>query len=256
MASAGQRVLAHVERLEEIQVEPLDVVDRVPLLRGEVAAGLQHLQRRGPFGTGRDQRGLVPEAFSCPASISLTTNRKMPTTAWISGLSKSRFSPLTMNGIPRRRSSATTGSESFATDGTARRSPTTTDRAPDSAPSRNGTPRRCSMRSTIRRLRFRVVERQASRSPPHVWWLAAIIAFGSRSSGDALGDRAAEFDDAWLDRKLWSRVTCRTPGVPGRERDDVRHLAAAPLVNRLVVVDHARFAPNRTRLRTVAPAAG
>jgi hypothetical protein len=58
---AWQRVLAHLECLEEIQVEPLDVVDRVPLARGEVAAGLQHLQRRGPFSTGRDQRGLVPE---------------------------------------------------------------------------------------------------------------------------------------------------------------------------------------------------
>src|SRR5206468_4053830 len=58
---AWQRVLAHVKCLEEIQVKPLDVVDRVPPVRGEVAAGLQYLQRRSPFSTGRDQRGFVPE---------------------------------------------------------------------------------------------------------------------------------------------------------------------------------------------------
>ena len=58
---AWQRLLAHIECLEEIQVQPLDVVDRVTLLRGEVAACLQYLQHRDPFSTARDQRGLVPE---------------------------------------------------------------------------------------------------------------------------------------------------------------------------------------------------
>ena len=60
---ARQRVLTHFERFEEIEIKTLDVIDRVPPVRGEVPTGLQHLQGPRPVGAGRDQRGAVPESL-------------------------------------------------------------------------------------------------------------------------------------------------------------------------------------------------
>ena len=101
---------------------------------------------------------------------------------------------------------------------------------------------------------------RASRSPrSQLWCPAATIAFGSRcTGGDALGDRAPDFDDALARAEVVVERDLPDAGVPVRERDDVRDLAAAPLVDRLVVVaDDAEVRAELRRARgRVAPAAG
>ena len=135
-------------------------------------------------------------------------NRKMPTTAWISGLSKSRFRPLTMNGMPRRRSSSTSGPESFATD---RNSTAQSDhdrpRGSASGPSGNGDAAHAlDAVDDPRRLRLRVVELEGEQ----VAALPRLVTGRDHrlrqplTGRDALGDRAAELDDA-----LCSTESCR-----------------------------------------------
>ena len=147
------------------------------------------------------------------------------------------------------------GSASFATDGTARRSPTTTGRAaPPSAGRGTATPRmRLDAVADPRRLRVRVVERRgrAGRRAPSVWCPAATIAFGSRSPAGmrSATDRPTSTTPS-LERKLSSSVDLPDAGVAVGERDDVRDLAAAPLVDRLVVV--ADDAQVRAELRQPA----
>ena len=71
------------------------------------------------------------------------------------------------------------------------------------------------MRSTIHAASaVRIVERQGEQ----VATLPRLVAGRDHrllqplTGGDALGDRARQLDDAWLERKLSSNVTCRTPG--------------------------------------------
>src|SRR5688500_12044773 len=58
------------------------------------------------------------------------------------------------------------------------------------------------------------------------------------TGGDALGDRAAELDHATTRPKVVIQNDLPEARVPLPERDDVRHLTSAPLVNGLVVVSH------------------
>ena len=70
------------------------------------------------------------------------------------------------------------------------------------------------------------------------------------AGGDALGDRPAEFDDALARAEVVVERDLPDAVVAVRERDDVRDLAAAPLVDRLVVV--ADDAQVRAELRQPA----
>ena len=92
----------------------------------------------------------------------------------------------------------------------------------------------------------------ASRSPrSQLWWPAATIAFGSRLLGrDALGDGAADLDDALARAEVVGEGHLSDAVVAVGERDDVGDLAAAPLVDRLVVV--ADDAEVRAELREPA----
>ena len=213
----GQRVLAHVERLEEVQVEPLDVVDRVPLVarrsRGRSPAPPTPLPSRRPDGISA---AASQSAFSDAASMSLTMNRKMPTTAWISGLSKSRFRPLTTNGMPRRRSSATSGSESFATDRNKHGAvgPRQAARLRVGAVTERHAAQVLDAVDDPGRLRVRVVERQGEQ----VAALPLLVARrdhrlrrAARRRGYARRRSGRASTTPRLDRKLSSRVTCRTP---------------------------------------------
>ena len=95
------------------------------------------------------------------------------------------------------------------------------------------------MRSTIHAASaVRVVERQREQ----VAALPRLVAGRDHrlrqplAGGDALGDRAAELDHALARPEVVVERDLPDAGVALRERDDVRDLAAAPLVDRLVVV--------------------
>ena len=73
------------------------------------------------------------------------------------------------------------------------------------------------------------------------WCPAATMFFGSRSGSLSAATSRPSATIPCDERKLSSSVTVRTPALPLDERQDVGHRAAAPLVDRLVVVaDHAQ----------------
>ena len=89
-----------------------------------------------------------------------------------------------------------------------------------------------------RRLRARVVERQGEQ----VAAFPCLVTRGdhrllqSLAGGYALGDGSAELDHALARPKVVVQDDLLDAGIAARERDDVRDLAAAPLVDRLIVV--------------------
>ena len=106
----------------------------------------------------------------------------------------------------------------------------------------------------------RVVERQGEQVAALPRLVpAATIAFGSRSpAGMRSAIERPELDDALARAEVVVEVDLADTGVPVGERDDVRDLAAAPLVDRLVVVaDDAevraelRQAPDESLLQRV-----
>ena len=104
-----------------------------------------------------------------------------------------------------------------------------------------------------RRLRVRVVERRerAGRPAPSVWCPAAHHRLRQPlAGGDPLGDRSPDLDDALARAEVLVERDLLDAGVPVGERDDVRDLAAAPLVDRLIVV--ADDAEVRAELRQAA----
>src|SRR5207253_1792551 len=97
-----------------------------------------------------------------------------------------------------------------------------------------------------RRLRDRVVERQGQQVAafPCLVTSRDHRLLQSLTGGYPLGDRAAEFDDALARPKVVVQDYLSDAGIAARERDDVRDLAATPLVYRLVVVsDDAKVRP-------------
>jgi len=169
--------------------------------------------------------------------------------------------PFTMNGMSRRRSSSTSGSESCATErNNTAQSDHDRPRGAESGLSLNGTPRMCWMRSAIHLASSAgSLSSTATRSPrSQVWWPAATIAPSAAVAGPGCAGRRT-----CRPRRRLARSEVVVEGdlldalVAFGEPDDVGHLAAAPLVNGLVVVPRRRRGSRRTaRGRAQAAPAG